>query len=251
MFLEGNPDAWFLDERYGEDEIKAFLMPKLLSDGLKIQQGGADRKGYVTVSRHRGHKRGLDGFDPECNVEHLEFAVKSPTTERSLFIWKNIAVPLQRQIRGRVEKATRKTYENSEIEPTLSTLGELLVSNAWLPDVSGVFRKPSELSLINLPDDFDRDEGLAGHLGMKGSELVVLAKRSGLEVADLDLLRELKGMPERFEKLREMVARSKKKPSFPERLSANVERRTERAKRDAKGAPRKAYETHSRSVRIF
>ena len=249
VFLEGNSDGWFLDERYGEDKIKTFLMLGL-SDDLRIQTGQADRKGHVTIYQQHGwHKRGLDGFDPECNVEHLEFAVQWPTTERSLFIWKNIAVPLQRQIRGMVEMATRQTYENSEIESMLSALGEVLVSNAWLPDVSGVFHVPSELSLIDLPDDFDRDEGLAGHLGMKGSELVVLAKRSGLEVADLDLLRELKGMPEQYEKLREMVAHSKKKPSFPERPSANVGRRTERAKRDAEEAPRKEYEKRKRSVR--
>ena len=249
VFLEGNPDAWFLDERYGDDQIDAFLVLGVSKD-LRIHTRSGDRQGHVTVYRSHGlHKRGLDGFDPECSVEHFEHAVQSPTLERSLFIWKNVAIPLQRHIRGMVEKATRQTFENSELEPTVSTLGELLLSNSWLPDVTGVFHKSCELALADLPEKFDRDEGLAGHLGMKGSELVVLAERSGLDVADLDMLRELKGMPEQFKKVKEMMEQSKRKPSFAERPSTNSERRQQRSKRDAKDAPRKEYEDRSRSIR--
>ena len=249
VFLEGNPDAWILDERYSDDQIDTFLMLGISGD-LRIQKKLGDRKGHVAVYRSHGwHKRGLDGFDPEITVDHLEYAVQSPTFERSVFIWKNIAIPLQRQIRGTVEKATRQTFENSELEPTVSTLGELLCSNSWLPDVTGAFREPSELSLADLPATFDRDEGLAGHLGMKGSELVVLAKRSGLDVADLDMLRDLKRMPEQFKKLKEMIEQNKRKPSFPERPPTNTERRAQRGKRDAKDAPRKEYENRLRSVR--
>ena len=249
VFLGGNPDAWILDERYSDDQIDAFRKLGISAD-LRIHMKRADRKGYVTVYQYHGcHERGLDGFDPECTVDHLEYAVQSPTLERSVFIWKNIAIPMQRQFRGTVEKSTRQTFEDSELESTVSTLGELLRSNSWLPDVTGAFREPSELSLADLPETFDRDEGLADHLGMKGSELVVLAKRSGLDVADLDMLRELKGMPKQYKKWKEMIEQNKRKPSFPERPSTNTERRTQRAKRDAKDAPRKEYENRSRRVR--
>lgn len=248
VFLEGNPNAWFLDELYTEDQIDAFR--KLgVSDDIRIHRRHGDRKGYVTIFQYFGrHKRGLDGFDPECTVEHLKHAVQSPTVERSLFIWKNVAIPLQRQIRGMVERATRQSYENSEIEPKFSELGELLFSIPWLPDSTGAFHKPSELSLADLPETFNRDEGLASHLEMMGSELVALAKRSGLDVADLDLLRELKGMGQ-LKKLKEFVEQRKRKSSFPERPSTNTERRTERAKKGAKNAPRKEYEKRPRSVR--
>ena len=124
-----------------------------------------------------------------------------------------------------------------------------MLSTSWLPDVAGTFHEPSELSLADLPEIFDRDEGLAGHLGMKGSELVMLAKRLGLDVADLDMLRELKEVPDLFKKAKEMIEQNKRKPSFPERPSTNAERRTQRAKRDAKDAPRKEYQDRSRSVR--
>ena len=192
VFLEGNPNAWFLDGQYTEDQINAFR--KLgVSDDLRVQCRSGNSKNHVTICEYYGwHKRGLDGFDPDCTVEDLEHAVQFPTVERSLFIWRNIAIPQQRQIRGMVEKSTRQTYEDSEIEPTVSTLGEILLSNSWLPDSTGEFHKPSELSLADLHEDFDRDEGLAAHLEMQGSELVALARRSGLDVSDLDLLRELK-----------------------------------------------------------
>ena len=250
IFLAGNPDAWVLDERYSDDQIEAFRQMLDRSGDLRIRKRTGNQKGHVTVCQDHGlHKRGLAGFDPECTVDHLEYAVQSPTLKRSRFIWKKIAIPLQRQIHGKVEKATRRTFENSETEHTDSTLGDILLSTSWLPDVAGTFHKPSELSLADLPEGFDRDEGLAGYLGMKGSELAVLAKQSGLDVADLDTLRELKEMPEQFKKVKEMIEQNKRKPSFPERPSTNAERRTQRAKRDAKDAPRKEYQDRSQSVR--
>ena len=250
IFLEGNPNAWFLDGQYTEDQINAFR--KLgVSDDLKIQCRSGNWKNHVTICEDYGwHNRGLDGFDPDCTVEGLEHAVQFPTVERSLFVWRNIAIPQQRQIRGVVEKSTRQTYEDSKIEPTVSTLGEILLSNSWLPDSTGEFHNPSELSLADLHEDFDRDEGLAAHLEMQGSELVALARRSGLDVSDLDLLRELKQFPEEFKKLKELVERRKRRPSFPEGPSRNTERRTERARESAKAAQRKEYEKRPRSVRI-
>ena len=249
VFLKGNPDAWFLDKRYGGEEIEAFR--KLgLEDNPRIQKKEPDWKGHVTIKEeyYGDHERGLDGFDPGCDVDHLEFAVQSPTTERSRFIWNEIAIPLKHQIRGSVEKSTRKTYKGSDKERVVSTLGKRLLFKAWLPDDSGDFHKPSDISLTDLPEEFDRDENLAGQLGMKGSgeleTLATLAKRSGIDIDVINLLKNLKdSSPEQFEKLR------KGKPSFPERSSANVERRTERAKRDAKGAPGKEYEKRWQSMR--
>ena len=253
VFLKENPEAWFLDTRYGEEEREAFRTLGL-KENPKIQKKEPDRKRHVTLERWHGcHERGLDGFDPGCDVDHLEFAVQSPTTERSRFIWREIAIPLKHQIRGSVEKSTRKTYEESDKEQVVSTLGKQLLFNAWLPDDSGGFHKPSDISLTDLPEEFDRDEDLADQLGVKGSgeleTLATLAKRSGLDIDVINILKKLKdSSPEQFEKLLIIIKR-KGKPSFPERPSTNVERRTERAKQDAKEAPRKEYKERSRSVR--
>lgn len=71
-----------------------------------------------------------------------------------------------------------------------------------MPDIEGVFHKPEELSLRDLPSEFEPDEGLASQLRMKGSELIDVARKAGLDVGDLDLIRELKGMPDEFQHLR-------------------------------------------------
>ncbi len=249
VFLKGNPEAYFLDEQYTEDQIDAFLELGV-SNRLGIQRREKDRKGRVTVRNFHGlHERGLGGFDPDFTVEHLEHAVQFPNVERSLFIWRNIAIPQQRQIRGTVETSTRQSYENSERELRRSKLGETLLSNRWLPDSGGTFHKPSELSLADLHEDFDRDEGLAAHLEMKDSELLDLAKQSGAAVDGLNLLRKLQEKPGGLQKLEELVEQMEQKPSFPERPSTNTERRKERAQQGAKTAPRKEYERRPRSTR--
>lgn len=249
IFLGGNPDAWLLDERYGQAEKNVFIEVGVRDD-LRIVQREADRKGYVTVHRTHGwHKRGIDGFDPECWVEHLDFALGHLTDERSLFIWQNIARPLQRQVRGTVEKSTRQTYDESETELTLSKLGRELLATAWLPDGKGGFHKPEECSLVDLPEDFERDEGLASQLRMRGSELTNLARKAGLDVGDLDLIRELKGMPEEFQHLKQLIEKRRAKPTFPERPSPDPARRLRRSMSQAHEAPRKEFEERPRNVR--
>ena len=249
VFLAGNPDAWFLDERYGEEEIAIFIGIGVRDD-LRILRKEPDKRGYVTVQRlHGDHQRGIDGFDPDCWVEHLDYAIRHPNVQRSHLIWQNIARPLQRQIRGIVEKSTRQSYDNSQTEVTLSKLGHVITSEAWLPDVSGNFHKAEELSLNELPSEFDRDEGLVSQLRMKGGELMDLARKAGLEVGDLDLIRELKGMPEEFQHLKHMIERRRAKPVFPDRPSLDPERRMRQAKVHAHEAPRKEYEERPRNVR--
>ena len=249
IFLEGNPDAWFLDERYSEEEVDAFISLGVRDD-IGIHQEKPDRRGYVIVEKFYGwHKRGLDGFDPGCWVEHLDFATHNPNEQRSLFIWKNIARPLRRQIRGTIEKSSRQTYDNSQTEETLSRIGSVLLYEAWLPDVEGGFHNPKELSLRELPSEFEPDEGLASQLRMKGSELMDLARKAGLDVGDLDLIRGLKGMPEEFQRLKQLIEKQRVKPAFPELASEDPERRLDRAKARAKEAPEKKFEERTRSVR--
>lgn len=249
IFLEGNPDARFLDERYGVEEISAFISVGVRDD-LFISQNIGDKRGYVQLPMFRSmHRRGLDGFDPNCFVDDLDFALQHPTARRSHFIWENIAYPLQRQIRGKLESCTRKTYQDSNVSETLSKVGELLTTEAWLPDSGGSFHKPEDLSLGDLPDSFIRDDALAGQLRMKGSELTDLARKVGLDVGDIDLIRELKGMPEEFQQLKHLIEKRRVKPSFPERPSPDPERRIHRAKAHAHEAPRKKFEERPRSVR--
>ena len=250
VFLDGNPDAWVLDEQYTEEQLKAFVHVGVC-EGLQIICRKANKQGFVIISREHGHhRRGIDGFDPECWVKDLDYALENPTKERSLLIWKDIARPLQRQFQGTVERATRQSYDNSKKTDTMSKLGTALRGTAWLPDQQGQFHRPQELSLSDLPREFERHEGLAGQLGMKGSELMNLAQKAGLEIEDLDLLKELKRMPEEFQQFKRLIEKRKHQPTFPERPSADPERRLKRARAHAIEAPNKQFEERTRSVRV-
>ena len=242
IFLEGNPEALFLDERYSEEEVIAFTELGVRED-IKCCKKKSDWKGHVVVEKSHGHhERGLDEFDPDCSVEHLEFATHYPNKQRSLFIWKKIALPLKKQIRGTIEKSSRQNYEDSKTEEVLSKgIGSVLCSKAWLPDIDERFYRPNELSLHKLPSEFEQDTGLAIQLRMKGSEF-------SKDINDFALKRGLK--PEEVEKaIEEYKEAKKRKPAFPESLSINTERRSRRAKEKAGEASEKHYEKRKRSIR--
>ncbi|MCP5414964.1 MAG: hypothetical protein H6961_10195 [Chromatiaceae bacterium] len=251
LFLKGNPEVWFVDDIYDED-LKEMLRGLGVLDSPDISLRSADRRGFVVVERMHGyHRRGLDGFDPRCSVEHLEYAVKNPTIERSAFIWNQIARPLKNQIRGRVESSSRQTYEDSRIIETESNLGQLLLFNAWIPNRAGEFFIPEEIAPSDLPEEFEADEILSSQLGMPGSDLNELAKKSGLDLDDLNLIRELKAMmPDELQHMRDLVQRKKAKPDFPQRSSVDPERRVGQATVHANDAPEKQYEERTRNVRV-
>lgn len=194
---------------------------------------------------------GLNGFDPDIEVDGLEYALTHPTIERSLFIWNHIAIANADCIRGIVESSTRQTYENRSREEEVSEFGELLMDTAWLPDVEGDFYKPSKLKLDDLQDSFVRDEKLAFQLGMKKDVVAGLAEAAGISQDTIDLARRLERHPGIREKIESLIQeQDRKQPEFPQRSSANPERRQERLEKQMNNAPEKEYEPRMRRVRV-
>ena len=115
------------------------------------------------------HRRGLNGFDPDCTVDGLSFALRHSNVGRSKIIWDKVLLPRTNQISGIVESSTRQDFVNSEYESQVSKLGELVINSRWLPDGAGNFVRPSELSLDELPDDLRKDDNLAQMLSMRPS----------------------------------------------------------------------------------
>ena len=175
-FFEGNEEIWFLDERYLALENSNRLADKFKQIGCRSGIAASYRKpnylGYVIIADSFGwHKRGLDGFDPDCKIEGLEYALENINIERSKIIWQ-ITKECCRCIYGEVESCSRQSYEGSERIRQYSSMGKLLVEYAWLPDSKNLsFHKPSELMLLQLPDDFDKETTEAKYvsekLGMK------------------------------------------------------------------------------------
>ncbi len=78
--------------------------------------------------------------------------------------------PLHYQIRGIVEYSTRQDYSSvNRVDEIHSTMGQLVCHTPWLPNSSGEFVQPSDLSLDDLPNDFTKDEQLALKLRMHKS----------------------------------------------------------------------------------
>lgn len=193
-YFQGNPDIWFLEEpsELLDDFSSAGVEPEALGIASRVRwrKREPDHKGYVKVRRaHGDHARGVDGFDPGFVIEGLEFAVNHPTVERSAYLWNKLLLRHADQIRGIVETATKKDYSNRERVETPSEAGELLQDSAWLPNRSGEFLSPRDLSLDDLPDAFQRNALLGQELGMALGEFGELAERANIPPAYLELIR--------------------------------------------------------------
>jgi hypothetical protein len=205
-YFEGNPDAWFVDENLGLSEDELALLD--IAASPRVQVRDADGDGIVAIVHdHANHIRGLDGFDPDCEVDGLEYALNSPTEERSRLIWNRIALPNRRHICGTVERATRQTYENAKRSEEYSPMGQLLTGAEWLPARSGGYHAPSDLSLDDLPDGFTRSEPLAEKLGMRSSPKREMAQELGVPIETLENFAKLRRTaPEKFDELSDAIA---------------------------------------------
>lgn len=246
-----------LDIYFSKDDFFACVTPDhshsaLLKDigvekNVRIHRKAKNREGYVSiVKRHGDHKRGLDGFDPDIHIEGLECAMANPTCKKSTFIWNKIVIPNSDCISGIVEISTRQSYECSKREKQLSEFGKLLIDTAWLPDSNGKMHKPSELTLDDLPESFVRDEKLADQLNMKKNVVAKLAEEVGISTEDIELLTQ---DPEGFRLWKAERELKEKKPEFPERVSANPERRKKQLRVQVKDDSEKDYDIKERSVR--
>ncbi|MBI4608002.1 MAG: hypothetical protein HY726_03205 [Candidatus Rokubacteria bacterium] len=184
-FLEGNPDAWFLDHCYPEgqpwDQIG-------VNDDFVVSYRAPRHGGYVPILSSWGwHKRGLKGFDPDFDVYGLEHALRNPTVERSKLAW-NLLTKYSTTIRGKVEKSTRQTFEGSMVEDDTSRGGRLATDLAWVPDKQGGFHTASALRLDDLPEGFERNERLADALHMIRAPRAEVAQALGIDEEDVSIV---------------------------------------------------------------
>ena len=169
-YFDENPCIWFLDE----DEIEGSDITLLEELGVrrkpKVLAREVDKSGCVILQEsHGNHQRGLNGFDPKIRIEGLEYALNNPTTARSAFIWNNIFLAKKRCVRciaGYVESSNRKNYISAQTTKcfTVSTVGSLLRTKRWIPDIKGRFYRPGDISVDKLHPTFKTTETLATFL---------------------------------------------------------------------------------------
>lgn len=161
-FFEGNDEIWFLNERYkGVLDVETLNLIGCKTEvQVFFEEPGWDKN--VCIEHYQFYKRGLDGFDPECEIDGLEHALKTITIEKAEIIW-NILISSQnyKRIKGTIEESTRQDFSSVGKHYAkygdFSKIGKLLVKYSWLPDKNGDYDKPSNLLLTDLPDEFDKE----------------------------------------------------------------------------------------------
>ncbi|MCY4552030.1 MAG: hypothetical protein OXC79_00025 [Candidatus Poribacteria bacterium] len=255
LYFSGNPHfGGFASTKYRESTMK-FLEDLGVSTSVGVLQREGNWKNFVIIrSCYGDHERGINGFDPGIKVEGLKNALDSPTLEKSEFIWNSIALPYSDCVRGTVESSTKQTYEDSTKEEKVSErFGRLLIGSAWLPK-NGSFRKPSELTLEDLPSTFERDEKLAQKLGMKLNVVAKLAKEGVLPEECLEFIELINKHPdsvrEKFQQFKKDISDQNRKTVFPEKPTSDPERMQEKIAEQIEEASEKKYEQQKRKIRI-
>ena len=206
LYFDGNNSAKFINlELYPCSARTLFDEDLEVLDSVRVDRRKKDVRGRVLIYRSHGfHERGLNGFDPGIEVDGLEYALSNPTREKSAFIWNEIARSNVDCIRGTIEKSRYRDYVDSEtMEGISDEFGRLLIDKKWLPDSDGNMHKPSEITLAELPESFQRDERLADQLGMKKDEVAELAEKAGISPK---VISKISQCPELRAKVEEWIA---------------------------------------------
>jgi hypothetical protein len=179
VYFDQNPDAWFAGDRYGP--WLAQLRAMGVRADVEVRARTPNQLGYVVIALEFGrNERGLGGFDPAAEIDGLAFALGHPGYARSEYVWNTLLAPNRRLISGVVERSVLPSFADVTQEEVRSALAETVEGSAWLPGRDGTFRRPSEVSVDDLPPTFARDEGLAQALGMLQPVVGLAARRLGV-----------------------------------------------------------------------
>jgi hypothetical protein len=205
-YFDGNPDSWFAADRYGP--WLAQLRQMGVRQAVEVRARTPNELGYVLVTIDFGrNERGLDGFDPAAEIDGLDFALEHPSHARSEYAWNVLLAPNRRLVAGVVERSVLPSFSDVSQERVTSAIAAIAEREAWLPGRDGVFRRPGELSLDDLPPTYARDEGLAQALGMLQPVVGLAARRLGVPP---EVLWGLSAHPDLVEMVeRELAARSR------------------------------------------
>ena len=179
VYFDGNPDAWFAGDGYGPWLVQ--LREMGVRQAVEVRARTPDQLGYVVIIVEFGrNERGLDGFDPDAEIDGLDFALRHPSHARSEYVWNVLLAPNRRLVAGVVERSVLPSFSDSSQENVRSAIAAAAEREAWLPGRDGAFRRPAELSLDDLPPTYTRDEGLAQALGMLQPVVAQAARRLGI-----------------------------------------------------------------------
>lgn len=204
------------------------------------------------------------GINEDYTIEGLLNYLKNPSIALSRMIWKCII-----SAQSKCAKARYRPNQKYLIRETDSYLVYHLRINAWIPDQDGNFKKPEDISRIELRKDFvyDDNNGLLTAIGFEGQEkkrnLEYHLKDKAAKAAGFDSVEE----QEKFIKIKEICKEKGISPDevfsqylsdssdlteyeLPERSQGKSGIRQKRLAEEAVNAPERISEKRSRTVQI-
>lgn len=253
-YFDGNPNAYFLAKEY-DNKFESLFCELGVAKEVKTTCRKTGPGGYVTIRDNPSdHKRGLNGFDPDFQIDGLGFALAHPTLQKSIFIWNNLVVPHAQHLHGDVESCTRKDFTFCDNRNSVfSEVGKMIFESHWLPDRNNQWHGPQGYSFSNLPEGFQESETVCRKLQMEFGSVTELAEKLGIPVSDLETLKNLrKNSPEVWERIKQTnggAGAVSFKPKFPNRPVVNPERQDRKILERTSNPSDRTYETKERSVR--
>ncbi len=253
LYFSGSTDVWFLSE----ETLASTTDPSILSE-LGIARKPRFRRIQVALtleerSRLRGnmgHTRDIETID--YDIDGLDsFLSRVPRDspqliQYALIIWGLLLEHLKESSNYQFYEGKYKWFYYQERAAYFTaTWKRRLRGSSWLPKYGsdGTF-KPCEVSLIDLPEQFERNEKLADLLGMKKDIVAKLAEEAGIKPETLKYAQALEKYPDLLEEIqkRETV-------KFPTKPVINRERRQEQITNQLSESPKKVDEERKRSIR--
>ena len=258
MWFAGNTSdiAWF-PVAVANDNL-----PDALQKRLKFTQGSLLRYEPATPKREppvrwdskEGIYRRLEGgFDAYAEIFGLHWAVKTPSSQRAVFLWK-ILVAHVNLIKGTERRSGNKQFPatSTTIFNGYSVLGKICTEHAWLPRHNAQnFHKPADLLLSELPDSFEKDTSraeLASRvLGMKQPvDFSSVASAYGITAEEVELRMAL--TPQEMIDIERQRAEKIRVSTLFDEVSPDPKRRAEKIAEEFSITPVKPSELRERTI---
>lgn len=196
-------------------------------------------------NKYSNHKHGLKGFNPNATIVGIESALANWNCDKSMILWNALLSAPLKIICGETQSATnRQKLGEAQKKIEYTKVGELCRNQAWLPDKSGNWRKPSELQLADLPNGFESTSIAAKELSVK------LGMKQSVDLHALGMTQDQFENRIRLtdEEVNEALKRRSEACKFPDKKSNSPDRRREKVRGKALEAPKKTSLPKKQSV---
>lgn len=164
-YFDGYPSIYFVSERlyekFGEERLKSFLIELGVEDKPRRIEIDADLslEEKRRLRGNNGHTK--DIHQKDYKYEGLDNFIKQITIDKSYLIWKLLLKNLEGlsswDAQNFFEGEYRWKYRTEHPKRFEAKFTKILRQQAWLVDKNNNFRKPSEITLLDLSDGYIKE----------------------------------------------------------------------------------------------